>query len=44
MSDLLILEKKGHIALLTFNNPPAHTWTPQSRHECRSYQAVPKPR
>lgn len=30
MSDPLILEKKGHIALLTFNNPPAHTWTPES--------------
>lgn len=26
----LILEKKGHIALLTLNNPPAHTWTPES--------------
>ena len=30
MSDALILEKKGHIALLTLNNPPAHTWTPES--------------
>jgi enoyl-CoA hydratase/carnithine racemase len=30
MSDALILEKKGHIALLTLNNPPDHTWTPES--------------
>lgn len=30
MSDALILEKKGHIAVLTMNNPPAHTWTPES--------------
>ncbi len=30
MSDALMLEKKGHIALLTLNNPPAHTWTPES--------------
>lgn len=30
MSDALILEKKGHVALLTFNNPPVHTWTPDS--------------
>lgn len=28
--EALILEKHGHIALLTFNNPPAHTWTPES--------------
>ena len=33
MSDALILEKKGHIALLTLNNPPAHTWTPESLNE-----------
>lgn len=30
MSDALILEKRGHTALLTLNNPPAHTWTPDS--------------
>ena len=30
MSDALILEKRGHTALLTLNNPPAHTWTPES--------------
>jgi enoyl-CoA hydratase/carnithine racemase len=30
MSGKLLLEKKGHIALLTLNNPPAHTWTPES--------------
>lgn len=29
-TDSLLLEKHGHIALLTFNNPPAHTWTPES--------------
>lgn len=26
----LLLEKRGNVALLTFNNPPAHTWTPES--------------
>ena len=30
MSDALILEKYGHVAQLTMNNPPAHTWTPES--------------
>lgn len=30
MSEALILERRGHIALLTMNNPPAHTWTPES--------------
>ncbi|WP_166424665.1 enoyl-CoA hydratase [Paraglaciecola sp. 20A4] len=30
MSDALQLEKRGHTAILTFNNPPAHTWTPAS--------------
>ena len=30
MNDALILQKQGHIALLTLNNPPAHTWTPES--------------
>lgn len=26
----LRLEKRGHVALLTLSNPPAHTWTAQS--------------
>ena len=30
MSDLLKLEKRGHVAILTMNNPPANTWTPES--------------
>lgn len=32
MSDYigLELEKRGHIALVTLNNPPAHTWTHES--------------
>ena len=30
MSDALIVEKKGHITQITLNNPPAHTWTPES--------------
>ena len=30
MSDLLKLEKRGHTAIVTFNNPPANTWTPES--------------
>lgn len=30
MSDALRLEKRGHTAILTLNNPPAHTWTPDS--------------
>lgn len=33
MSDALKLEKQGHTAILTFNNPPAHTWTPKSLNE-----------
>lgn len=33
MSDALQLERHGHTALLTFNNPPAHTWTPESLRE-----------
>lgn len=33
MSDALKLEKRGHTAVLTFNNPPAHTWTPESLSE-----------
>ncbi|MCG2581638.1 MAG: enoyl-CoA hydratase-related protein, partial [Marinobacter sp.] len=30
MSDLIQLEKRGHIAVLTINNPPANTWTGES--------------
>jgi enoyl-CoA hydratase/carnithine racemase len=30
MSDLLKLEIRGGIAIVTFNNPPANTWTPES--------------
>ncbi|MFT6153049.1 MAG: enoyl-CoA hydratase/carnithine racemase [Bermanella sp.] len=30
MSDLLKLEKRGHVAIVTLNNPPANTWTPDS--------------
>ncbi len=30
MSEVLKLERRGSIALLTLNNPPAHTWTPES--------------
>ena len=30
MSDLLHLEKRGHIAVMTINNPPANTWTAES--------------
>jgi enoyl-CoA hydratase/carnithine racemase len=26
----LLLEKRGHTAIVTLNNPPAHTWTEQS--------------
>ena len=30
MSDPLILEHHDLVSVLTFNNPPAHTWTPES--------------
>ncbi|WNC70962.1 enoyl-CoA hydratase [Thalassotalea psychrophila] len=30
MTDLLQLEKNGNTAVITFNNPPAHTWTVES--------------
>lgn len=30
MSELLKLEKRGHTAIITMNNPPANTWTPDS--------------
>lgn len=29
-SDVLLLEKRGHTAIITMNNPPANTWTPES--------------
>ncbi|WP_339781967.1 enoyl-CoA hydratase [uncultured Marinobacter sp.] len=32
MSDLIQLEKRGHIAILTIDNPPANTWTADSLH------------
>lgn len=35
MSDYLLVEKKGNTAVVTFNNPPAHTWTAQSLAELR---------
>jgi len=30
MSALLTLEKRDHTAIITLNNPPANTWTPES--------------
>ncbi|MFT6914506.1 MAG: enoyl-CoA hydratase/carnithine racemase [Motiliproteus sp.] len=30
MSDMILIEKHGHTALLTMNNPPANTWTEAS--------------
>lgn len=30
MTDALLLEKRGHIAILTLNNLPANTWTAES--------------
>lgn len=30
MSDALLLEKRGHVAILTMNNLPANTWTAES--------------
>ncbi|MDG2079085.1 MAG: enoyl-CoA hydratase [Pseudomonadales bacterium] len=33
MSNALTLNIHGHTALLTFTNPPAHTWTPESLSE-----------
>lgn len=30
MSNLLQLEKRGHCAIITMNNPPANTWTHES--------------
>lgn len=30
MSDALLVEKQGHTAIITMNNPPANTWTVES--------------
>ena len=30
MTDKLIVEKQGHTAVITMNNPPANTWTEES--------------
>ncbi len=30
MTDTLLLEKQGHTAIITMNNPPANTWTEES--------------
>ena len=30
ITDLVLVEKKGHVAILTMNNPPANTWTSES--------------
>ena len=30
MSEFLKLSKQEHTAIITFNNPPAHTWTKES--------------
>lgn len=35
MCDLLKLERRGHIAILTLNNPPANTWTPESLNQLK---------
>lgn len=35
MSDYLLVEKRGNTAIVTFNNPPAHTWTAQSLTDLR---------
>ncbi len=36
MSDALKLEKRGHTAIITMNNPPANTWTPESLNELKA--------
>jgi len=35
ISDHLIVEKRDHVAIVTFNNPPAHTWTRESLTDLR---------
>lgn len=39
MSDALLLEKRGHTAIITMNNPPANTWTPESLRQLRDIVA-----
>lgn len=36
MSGLLKIEKRGHVAIITMNNPPANTWTPESLAELKT--------
>jgi enoyl-CoA hydratase/carnithine racemase len=36
MSDALLVEQQGHTTVITLNNPPAHTWTPESLLELKS--------
>ena len=36
----LLLEKQGHTAVLTMNNPPANTWTPESLNTLKNHIAV----
>lgn len=35
MSELLV-EKRGHTAIITLNNPPANTWTPESLNQLKA--------
>lgn len=35
MSGLLKVEKRGHTTIITMNNPPANTWTPESLNELK---------
>jgi len=37
--DSLLLEKRGHTAIVTMNNPPANTWTPESLKQLESIVA-----
>ncbi|OUR71232.1 enoyl-CoA hydratase, partial [Marinomonas sp. 42_23_T18] len=30
ITDSVLVEKRGHVAVLTMNNPPANTWTADS--------------
>jgi len=36
MSTALLLETRGHTTILTLNNPPANTWTPESLRELKA--------
>ena len=36
MSAQILVEKIGHVALLTMSNPPANTWTPESLQQLKS--------